>query len=97
MLSLALCRSTDGDAYSKSTMTGFGHAGICLEPRSQIMGALEALNGDAIRFDDRVPVFRARGSLALTRAGWRLLNRLDCTGFVIMKKRPSRFCKAADS
>ena len=79
-------------------MTGFGHAGIYLDPRWQMMGALEALNGMMLFGLTTAFLFSVlQRSLALTRAGWRLLNRLDCTGFVIMKKRPRRFCKAADS
>ena len=31
--------------YSLSAMTSYGHAGIFLEGRWQLMGALEALNG----------------------------------------------------
>jgi hypothetical protein len=34
-----------GMLYSISAMTSFGHAGIYLDPRWQMMGALEALNG----------------------------------------------------
>ncbi len=31
--------------YSLSAMTSYGHANLYLEPRWQLMGALEALNG----------------------------------------------------
>ena len=31
--------------YSLSAMTSYGHANLYLEPRWQMMGALEALNG----------------------------------------------------
>jgi hypothetical protein len=31
--------------YSLNAITTYGHAGVALEPRWQLMGALEALNG----------------------------------------------------
>jgi hypothetical protein len=45
---LALGAAPDGKAamlYSMSAMTSYGHAGVYLEARWQMLGALEALNG----------------------------------------------------